>query len=116
MPASDFTTPRTVIWSIARHRFPVLQLGPLERETTGLRNGSRLPSAVMVFVAFGVAAAGDSDFAAVGATALVDFCARCCCDFAAVDADAVFCSPCLGCTFTGDTALLIGADFFRAGG
>src|SRR6202040_3689315 len=44
MPASAFTTPLRLIWSIARQRLPMLHPEPIMlRLTTGLRNGSRRP-------------------------------------------------------------------------
>src|SRR6202171_622352 len=44
MPASAFTTPLRLIWSMARQRLPMLQPEPtMLRLTTGLTNGSRRP-------------------------------------------------------------------------
>src|SRR5437773_166895 len=44
MPASAFTTPLRLIWSIARQRLPMLHPEPIMlRLTTGLTNGSRRP-------------------------------------------------------------------------
>src|ERR1700722_2794916 len=42
-PTSDLTTPRTLMWPISRHFFPVEQPDPPACCTTGLKNGSRLP-------------------------------------------------------------------------
>ena len=54
---------------MARQRLPVLQFGPFERLTTGLMNGSRRPSAVIVFFSLGAsAAAGAGSFSAFPAT------------------------------------------------
>src|SRR5262249_17813046 len=48
MPVSDFTMPFSAIWSIARHRLPVLQPEPTALKfTTGLMNGSLRPAAVV---------------------------------------------------------------------
>src|SRR4029077_3546828 len=49
MPASDFTIPVSAIWSTARQRLPVLQPEPpMLWFTTGLRNGSRRPPAMLI--------------------------------------------------------------------
>src|SRR5579872_6159698 len=49
IPASDFTIPVRAIWSTARHRLPVLHPEPpIPRFTTGLRNGSRRPPAILI--------------------------------------------------------------------
>src|SRR5271170_7754799 len=49
MPASDFTIPVSAIWSTARQRLPVLHPEPpMLWFTTGLRNGSRRPPAMLI--------------------------------------------------------------------
>src|SRR5215471_5414926 len=107
---------------MARQRFPVLQAGPLMRDTIGLTNGSRRPSAVIVFFSFGVSevavsfsadplsaffAESFSCFAGGvnGVVVLARF-------FAA--ADVVFCAPCLGCGAIGAMAILVGGCFLAA--
>src|SRR5580692_9633993 len=49
MPPSDFTIPVRAIWSTARQRLPVLHPEPpMLWFTTGLRNGSRRPPAMLI--------------------------------------------------------------------
>src|SRR5579863_5695963 len=49
IPESDFTTPRSATWSMARQRLPELQPDPPTRLTTGLTNGSRRPAVLIAF-------------------------------------------------------------------
>jgi hypothetical protein len=98
---------------MARQRFPVLHPGPVGLLTTGLRKGSRRPSAVMIFLAFvsGAGAIFAADWAAglvtslgaTGAFALFIFSGR------ANGPD--FWAPCLGCGVIGDTEIFVGTAF-----
>src|SRR5512133_1900138 len=103
---------------MARQRFPVLQFGPFERLTTGLMNGSRRPSAVIVFFSLGAsAAAGAGSFSAFPATVCSVFSgfagsALSCLPTCLWAGAFVFCAPCLGCATMGAIAILVAGAFF----